>query len=227
MLCQGITSKKRPCQNKVNGQNKYCRYHGEPIKSEIKPVAIKPVIINNSNNGRPPIPIISNRPIKMQKENCSICLCEVEADEDCNLICGHAHHVECISKLFKPECPVCRAPLQFKQKGIIDNIKIRELKDKEEEKIKTIEEDIRFAQTLQQDNEVLQASLLQEEMDEYERIARATEESFLYHQSYEEQLLKEVMINSIVQPTEKELLFHYLEQIFDGKERIIVSLNHR
>lgn len=240
MLCQGITGKKLPCQNKVSGQNKYCRFHGDPVKNEVKHVRVplKPSIANNNtNNGRPPIPIISNRKV----QDCSICLCEVE--EDCGLICGHAHHIECIRQLFKAECPVCKAPLQFKQNNVvdIDKIKVRELKDKEEEKIKTIEEDRKLAleQTLEEDinyvngtqeendiSRILQASILQQEMDEYEQISRAAEESYLYQQSYEEQLLKEVMAKSIVQPTEKELLFHYLDQIFDGKDRVMVFLNH-
>lgn len=277
MLCQGITGKKVQCQNKVSGQNKYCRYHihQEPKQiNSIKPITkiTKPIIINNNSNNKPIIPIISNRPNITNKfiinnnnsnnkpiipiitnngnnddRDCSICLCEVEEKEDCGLICGHLHHVDCIKQLLEAICPVCRAPLQFRKQNTVDStkIKIRELKEKEERIAQTIEddrklaleEDIKYTTELYQQpqrqnreidmiNRIIEESLLSEEMDDYNRIAQAAEENYLYQQSYEEKLLEDVMKQSLSTISMRDSLFHYLDQLFAGKERVIISLNH-
>jgi hypothetical protein len=49
-------------------------------------------------------------------QECIICL-EKLNDADNALQCGHWIHISCIQKQFKPECPVCRAPLNIKVFG--------------------------------------------------------------------------------------------------------------
>lgn len=59
---------------------------------------------------------------------CSICLCDVDKEEDCDLLCGHRHHVDCIKQVIKNECPVCKEPLIFGKKNSID---VEQIKKKE------------------------------------------------------------------------------------------------
>ena len=40
------------------------------------------------------------------------------------LECGHWIHKKCVEKHFKPECPVCRKPLNIKVKGTLPNCDI-------------------------------------------------------------------------------------------------------
>jgi len=53
---------------------------------------------------------------------------EVLEKDDCYLTCGHGHHVDCISKVIKQQCPVCRGPLVFNKpnKVNVKNIEKRE-----------------------------------------------------------------------------------------------------
>jgi hypothetical protein len=48
-------------------------------------------------------------------DECIICYEKLE--ETSPLQCGHWLHVSCVEKHFKPECPICRAPLQIEVKG--------------------------------------------------------------------------------------------------------------
>ena len=52
-----------------------------------------------------------------QKTDCPICL---EHTDD-TLECGHKIHLECVKKHFKPECPVCRKPLNITVSGKLEN----------------------------------------------------------------------------------------------------------
>ena len=44
-----------------------------------------------------------------RREKCSICFVK-ETTLDTKLSCGHSFHRECLSKHFKQECALCRAP---------------------------------------------------------------------------------------------------------------------
>ena len=49
-------------------------------------------------------------------EECAICY--LKLDEEKNpLECGHWMHIACVQKHFKPECPLCRQPLNIKVNG--------------------------------------------------------------------------------------------------------------
>ena len=49
-------------------------------------------------------------------ENCILCLEKMNASEN-PLECGHKLHLECVKKHFKPECPICRRPLNITVSG--------------------------------------------------------------------------------------------------------------
>ena len=48
-------------------------------------------------------------------EDCAICF--EKLDEEYALECGHWLHVSCVQKHFKPECPICRTPLNIQVYG--------------------------------------------------------------------------------------------------------------
>ena len=50
------------------------------------------------------------------KEHCIICYENLSKD-DKKQSCGHRFHQKCLEKHFKPECPLCRAKLDFIPKG--------------------------------------------------------------------------------------------------------------
>lgn len=112
---------------------KFCRFHS-PIKSNLIP----------SKNVKVPIDVI----------DCPICLDVIGCNEDSGLVCGHRFHIECINKLEKSQCPVCRVPLEVKQSS---NVNLNKIKIKEEEeKIKAVNKEIaddeEYARRLQDDN---------------------------------------------------------------------------
>ncbi len=127
MKCQGKTNKGKPCSKTV--KNNYCCHHQNQcivcyknVKMEDKAdnlcqhtmhikclkdtcLFCKQVIIIP--------PTKKSRPKGRLTHDCSICLEEVNDVTDCQLICGHGHHIACINQLVKKECPVCRGPLTF------------------------------------------------------------------------------------------------------------------
>ncbi len=52
----------------------------------------------------------------MSDKECVVCLLNFDKD-DGPLPCGHWIHLSCVEKHFKPECPVCRTPLNIDVKG--------------------------------------------------------------------------------------------------------------
>ncbi len=107
--CQGITASKKKCTNKT--KDTHCHYHQCQKSIYQMPLPKLPLSLYDQND---PIHKIGNDP-------CSICLCDVEKDEDCLLKCLHKHHIHCIKQMIEPFCPVCRGPLEFFNKINIDN----------------------------------------------------------------------------------------------------------
>jgi uncharacterized protein YbaR (Trm112 family)/predicted nucleic-acid-binding Zn-ribbon protein len=136
----GKTLKNKPC-TKIIKNGLYCHNH-QYQKDKIK--IIDDVIPNN-------IDIHNDEYII---GDCSICLCDVDNDDDCRLVCGHRHHIECIKQIIKSECPVCRGPLVFNKDINIEVIKQRELKEMENKKIETFEQDQALAIELHGENNI-------------------------------------------------------------------------
>jgi hypothetical protein len=132
--CIGLKANKKPCTKRVISPNKYCHLHKN-----------QEIIILNDNQKEK---IITNRDPESTDDNiCSICLCEVENKHDCNLTCGHKHHIKCIRQLHEPICPVCRHPLEGNKNYHIDKIQQRQEKDKIEIEAKANRDAIRQLQT--------------------------------------------------------------------------------
>ena len=64
------------------------------------------------------VPILKCIGTMEKPSDCCICY-ETLSEEDKPLSCGHVIHLECVKKHFKPECPLCRAPLNIKVSGIV------------------------------------------------------------------------------------------------------------
>jgi len=92
-ICKGLTCKNVPCKNRTRSKSGYCRHHiGQKENKNLKVTTLS------------------------KPEECPICF-ESLNDEKEPLKCGHWMHLECVKKHFKPECPVCRAPLDIKVTG--------------------------------------------------------------------------------------------------------------
>ena len=63
---------------------------------------------------------------------CPICLDNVDQNDDAELKCNHAHHIECVKLLRDNVCPVCRAPLisQKLNSNTIEEMEKRKYQDK-------------------------------------------------------------------------------------------------
>lgn len=58
--------------------------------------------------------------IRSMEKPSDCCICyEALTKTDNPLFCGHTIHLECVKKHFKPECPLCRAPLDIKVSGTV------------------------------------------------------------------------------------------------------------
>ena len=138
-ICIGHTAKNKPCFRRVTN-HKYCHDH---IKQEIKNVNIQ--VKQETKN-------VNIQENKDMKNECSICLCDVDDDDNCWLICGHRHHNDCISRVIKRQCPMCRGPLKFIKPSQINvnKIKAREEKEKLELEKQAHENSIALARELSQ-----------------------------------------------------------------------------
>ncbi len=195
MRCLGKTNKNTPCRNRCV-KSSYCRFH----KKEI-------IEIDEMSIG-----------------DCSICLCDVDEEQDCRLICGHIHHIECIKQLIKAECPVCRGPLEFKKNIDIHEIIKREEKELENNKIQTMAEDISYANELSIDN-VLEQSLMTYETDDYEYMSNILKYSYEYAQMEDEKLLKQAAEqNLLIEKTQRqrESIHDTINRLMKGEKSIIV-----
>lgn len=130
VFCEGIDNKGNKCHIRIHDTKKFCMFHRK-----------KHIIKYNIQ-----------LPKQIILEDCPICLCEIERnEEDPGLICNHKFHINCLNQLHKQECPVCRGPLIFKKSTKVD---INKIKNKEEqEKLKNeriqIAADTEFSRTLQ------------------------------------------------------------------------------
>lgn len=203
MRCLGKTNKNTPCRNRCVNSS-YCRFHK---KETIE---------------------IKEKEIEESIGDCSICLCDVDEEQDCRLICGHIHHIECIKQLNKAECPVCRGPLEFKKNIDIHEIIKREEKELENNKNQTMAEDLLYANELHRENDiddVLQESLRTYETDEYEYISNILKYSYEYAQMEDEELLKQAIDQNLLiekEQRQKESIHDTINRLMKGEKSIIV-----
>lgn len=246
-ICLGTTGKNTRCNNKVTKPHLYCYRHKNQNMISIK---------STSKHYKEPKDKIEVT--KDFDDVCSICLCDVDKEDDCNLICGHRHHVDCIKQVLRSECPVCKGPLTF---GTKNTINVQEIKKKEIAYVKEMHtnQDATNALVLELANEymnqhtsssslsntssvsssnddnsytiaienslldmeeaelkrVMEESILQQEIDEYEYEAK------ILKASYEEN----ERIEKARQEKLKQLPFdEWLNTIFDNQHSIILKL---
>jgi len=139
------------CNNRITIPNGFCNLHKQKSITITKNKLIYPLRKNNK--------IIlpkTNIPHKDQIIlNCRICLCEIEEnEEDTGLICKHRFHVDCINNIHKPECPICREPLNLinSSKVDINKIKQKETEEKLLNEQKQINEDLHLGRRLQNED---------------------------------------------------------------------------
>jgi hypothetical protein len=225
-ICLGITDKNLPCKQRCI-RTTYCRFHKN---QNVKPL-ITPFIIEEKDENDSGL------------DECSICLCGVSVENDCNLICNHAHHSECIKQILKAECPVCRGPLIFKN----NNINVKIIKEREEKEMKqnienTIQEDILLVRELSQNtnnvnnntnreeeliNRVIADSLVSFENDDYEYMAKILTYSYDYAEQEEEKLIKEAIECNLLiekQQRENESISDTINRLMQGKSHVTIKL---
>lgn len=81
-----------------------------------------------------------------QIDKCSICLDEVPQENDAQLVCGHAHHLDCVSQLRSNSCPVCRQPLKSNKLSlnVFKDIENRKESDLQERRAQDSQASIEF-----------------------------------------------------------------------------------
>lgn len=135
-LCQGQTLKGAPCTKRVKLPAIYCHNHKDQAfqKKEVKEVKEEKVEVKEEK--------------KIMGDDCAICCCEVEVNDDCGLVCGHPFHLECLKQVRKPECPVCRGTITGSKLDIkmVNDIHTKQDNDANER----IEEQERFARRMQE-----------------------------------------------------------------------------
>jgi hypothetical protein len=238
-ICHGLSSNKKPCTYKVKLPNKYCRYHkAQESKERSKEEKSKEKIKEERKEEKieEKIDIIVN---DINKESCSICLCDVEEEDDCHLICNHSHHKECVGKLLKSECPVCRGPLKFKKVTNINvnKIKNNEMKETMERKMEIFQEDQRMAQELEtyyrqnrnnnNNNNNNNREALAAVENNYNILNRILEESILSAALDEENLINSAIQASIEferEKIEKETIFETIDRLCQGNNCVTIKL---
>jgi hypothetical protein len=247
-ICHGLSSNKKPCTYRVKLPNKYCRYHKSQESKERSKKRSKEKIKEEKKEEN--IDIIVN---DINKEACSICLCDVEEEDDCHLVCNHSHHKECVNKLLKAECPVCRGPLKFKKitNININKIKNNEIKETMEQKLKTFKEDQRMALELEREinrNERNREDRNREERNREDRENRENreernrEEDLIVRNNYINRILEESilsaaideenLINSAIQASiefereriESETIYETIDRLCQGNNCVTIKL---
>jgi len=98
--CGGRTKAGQSCQQRVTGDRVYCAHHIDQSCHHHN-------VINLT--GQPRVPgdrVCGSHQTK--NDLCSICLEPVTTIDAAELVCGHAHHLDCIKQLVTDRCPICR-----------------------------------------------------------------------------------------------------------------------
>jgi len=109
--CEGTTKAGERCKKYTKNDLKYCCKHSEIMPSiEVRQTGQKVI------------------------GECAICLEIVINNDDCGLVCGHAHHKQCLLQMKVNElCPVCRAPIKGKNLTNNDMKRLHKQVDKEKQ----------------------------------------------------------------------------------------------
>jgi hypothetical protein len=204
-----LTKGKKPCTNRVLSPGKYCRYHKtQNLTYQEKVITNRPII---------PVPAKVSETEKEFTGDCSICLCEIEEKEGSLLVCGHKFHTDCLQRVEKAECPVCRAPLESEDIKIdVQQIKDREEKEKIEQIMKTIQSDRELAQEINDREDFHQHTAPQNDL-----FFQVLHDSILTAQNDADVLFKILLEETALQDqmSEYEMMFQVLENSFRTAEQ--------
>jgi hypothetical protein len=233
-ICLGVTVKGIKCNARVKNPDHYCFRHKNQnlisIKSTSKKLEPKIIVTKDFD------------------DVCSICLCDVDKEDDCDLLCGHRHHVDCIKQVIKNECPVCKEPLIFGKKNSID---IEHIKKKETNFIKEMHTNQEATNALVSElaNQYMNNNIsnnntndnsYQIAMDnslldiEKVNIQKVIEESLLLQEIEQYEIEVKLIQESYIEAEQQEhirveklktlSLHDWLDAIFDTKDSIILKL---
>lgn len=184
--CQGKTIKNKPCTNKVTKPNQYCRFH---LKNKVATTSTTLV----------------SQEINIKTTDCSICLEEVDNENDCYLQCGHAHHIQCINQLKKLECPRCRGPMVFIKPSAVNLYKIKQQEKQAKEK------------QIQEEQDEIRKNEQQEQEEASRRLVNTLTLTNTAGISKEDQLLQKVLADSLLSAEidEKKRIYDVMRMSYD------------
>jgi len=159
LICNSTRGETK-CTNRVTIPKSYCHLHKKKNTVLTKKKLILPNI-NNNNKNKILLPgnkiVINNNSLNNDIiQDCPICLCEIDKDEeDTGLICMHKFHIDCLNHIEKSECPVCRGPLEFVKSSKVDISKIKYKEEQEmlNNKEKQITEDFDLGRSIRNEEE--------------------------------------------------------------------------
>jgi hypothetical protein len=136
-VCQGKTLKGLPCSKRIKGSAIFCHNHRDQQFKEVeKKKEIKVIPVVKTVEEKIEEKIVEK---KILSDDCAICMCEVEVNDDCELRCKHPFHLECIKQLHEPKCPVCRGTLEGSK---LDDRTLNKITTKQQEDQKERDDDV-------------------------------------------------------------------------------------
>lgn len=200
--CLGVTAKGVKCTKPCKGGVRYCNLHKDQCAR------------NNTNVSANNASVTNTQPSGTQE--CVICLCDI--DDPYNLECFHVYHKECIKEWVESgdndECPVCKAKIS---QNIISDLSIDDTQRSNKitiDKEAKLLEDEEYARSIVNDEHPLlqeqepqsdielsycdieraiQESLISQEMDDYDFMAKALEYSYQFAKKEEEEMIEKTI----------------------------------
>lgn len=86
------------------------------------------------------------------KDNCAICFEEIDTTQEVPLSCGHWFHKQCLTKLNRNSCPLCRREIVVEDMRWLNNVRSREENRMLREENRTLREEI---QRIREENQRL------------------------------------------------------------------------
>lgn len=243
--CLGVTAKGVKCTKPCKGGVRYCNLHKDQCNNTNVSTSV-----NISTNSVTNTPANITRDVRTQE--CSICLCDMcDTHKPYNLECFHVYHKECIKEWLESgdndECPVCKAKIS---QNIMTSLNINEAKrgnnitlDEETKLLEDEEYALSIANTndelpfiphvlLQEEPQsdierAIQESLISQEIDDYEFMAKALEYSCQFAEKEEEELIEKTIkmnLEEEIEARSNESVPEMISRLMNGNTHITIKL---